>query len=124
MNEFKLHPKDYGFNFVAEIFLNIRCISKSNSKARWLEKRFKDFEDLIILTCKKHSHLKTSDKETGFVIIKLSFKGRRIDLNNSTKSIMDALVKARIFKDDRDVAVTVLPADLGKEDKIIIQIWR
>ncbi len=124
MNEIKVKPEDYGYKLCGEIVLNERCISKSNSKSRWLEKRFKEFEERIIQACRKFG-VKKSNKEFGWVVLECHYKHKmHTDLNNCFKSVCDGLVKAGMFYDDKEICVTAVPAKLGKEDKTIIQIWR
>jgi Holliday junction resolvase RusA-like endonuclease len=104
-------PADYSLTLRWTIPLPFKLISKSNHKGlgRYLPAKYRVFEQsiarLAMHTCKR------SLLPKGWVVIAPHFQNKRhCDLSNLPKSILDGLVKGGVFKDDKDVCVTVLPA--------------
>lgn len=113
--------------FLGGIHIPIRPRSKSNwkpTKRNYLHPVLKKFEEDIAACCKTIPRLPKMMTK-GIVTIAPRFlkeRGSRTDLTNLPKSIVDALVKAGIFSDDKDVSGTVLPAQFG-EDAVRIYIF-
>lgn len=111
-----------GYRFVGRVTIPCKAISKSNDKSRWLPIKYEVFEDMVAaLAWNKIGATKISK---GWVTLQCYFKDRKhSDLNNLCKSIFDGLVKGKVLKDDKYIAVTVFPAIYGKEDKFTLEVW-
>ncbi len=120
----KTKPIDYGYHLCGTCSLPFKAISKSNEKTRnhHLSDKFRAFEEAVaILTLNAFGRKKIS---VGWVIIEPYFSKRvHADLSNLPKSLLDGMVKGGVLKDDKNIAVTVLPAVYGKVDKIELKVW-
>ncbi len=116
-------PEDYGLSLYWTVYLSSKLISKSNHKGmgRYLPAKYRAFENTIAqiaaVTCKRPM------LEKAWVVIAPHFKNKsHCDLSNLPKSILDGLVKGGLFKYDKYICVTVLPAVYGDTDSSC-EVW-
>lgn len=100
----------------------IQLVSKSNEKTRWVSAKYKAFEEsvawLAASTCGKPALTE------GWVILEPHFKTKtHPDASNLPKSLLDALVKAGVFKDDKHLGITVPPFPVYGDDRSLMHIW-
>lgn len=115
------NPRDAGMTLRWTVPFPGRLISKSNDKSRHLPAKYCIYEDsiarLAVGICKRPM------LKMGWVILRPHFKNKiHIDLNNAFKSGMDALVKAKVFTDDKIIPCTVTQATYGDE-YTVCEIW-
>ncbi len=116
-------PEEYGMKKLWVVPIPFKLISKSNEKqpGHFLSAKFRVFEEsiafLAISTCKRPM------LEKGWVVVRPHFRNRvHPDFSNLPKGIFDALKKGGVFKDDKYVACTVVPAVYGDLDSSV-EIW-
>jgi Holliday junction resolvase RusA-like endonuclease len=117
------YPQELGMTYLGSFEVPGRLVSKSNFKPDgryYLGAKFKAFEDKIAWLAK--TSLIPMGAKAGWVTIWPGSPNKRyIDLTNSFKSIMDGLVKAGIYSDDKDVAGCVMPMRIGQIT--CLEIW-
>ena len=121
-----MKPEHYGLKLLGSFIIPGKCRSKSNFKPRgryYPDPKLTAFHATVTFLAKASLGVKKSYK-MGWVIIQIHSKSQvHIDLSNSPKSILDCLVNAQVFTDDKDVAVTVPFAEIGKEDKTEVFVY-
>ena len=117
-------PEDYGYKYLGTFYIPGKCRTKSNEKFanRRLSNEMRAWEDGVGLLAKVALGAKALS--AGWIIIQPYFQNKKHpDLSNLTKSVFDGVVKGGVFKDDKYVACTVLPAVYGHGDKTGIIVW-
>lgn len=122
------HPSEAGYVKLWSFVIPFRLISKSNDKGmarsgrHFKSAKFRAFEEsvafLAVATCKRPL------LKEGWVVIEQHAKNRvHIDPSNSPKSVLDALVKACVFSDDKYVGVTVPAIPVFGDENSVVEIW-
>lgn len=114
-------PSEYGMELMFTIPVDLKVISKSNSKAKYLPEVYRTFEEGIAwlgaVRCKRPRF------KGGWVVLRLHYKDRKhVDPTNSFKSLVDGLVKGLVFEDDDQVYGTVVPIVYGDLHSTV-EIW-
>jgi hypothetical protein len=116
-------PEDLGYVKLWTVSLaGLALISKSNSKKRYLSDNEKAFEESVGWLAK--STCGTPKLTEGWVELEQHFRTRtHPDASNLPKSLLDALVKAQVFKDDKHVGITVPPFPVYGDTNTLMHIW-
>ncbi len=116
-------PEDFGYVRLWTVSLaGIALISKSNSKKRYLSDDEKAFEQSVGWLAK--SACGCPKLKEGWVELEPHFLTRtHPDATNLFKSLLDALVKVEIFKDDKYVGGTVPPIPIYGDANSLMHIW-
>lgn len=114
------YPSSIGYRFIGRFAITGRLLSKANSKARYLEPKYRAFEELVAKLAKEK--LPQNEYESGWVTIFPAAPDKRhLDPSNTPKSVIDALVKARIFKDDKYIAGAFFEFIMGRNT--YVEVW-
>ena len=117
-------PEHHGYAHLGTFAIPGKCKSKSNEKLPngRLSNEMRAWEDGVALLAKVA--IGAGDRSAGWIVIQMWCANKKhIDFSNSPKSILDGIVKGGVFKDDKYLAVTVLPAKYGYGDKTVISVW-